>query len=253
MMQPEREGRLSAVGAVSSLHPVEGLPPGAFDDAVFKVAFVCTANQFRSALAEAVCTYLLAGAPAEVSSFGVLDRTGSPPLRPAVDVAKQLGIDLSGHRSRALKPGSLAGTNLVVGFERSHVAAAVVEGGAAPERTFLLTELVQLLLAAGAGTTLTDPTPDELVRRLDPARRLHGYGEFPSIRDQTSAAPIVQRAVAVKVSEYAARAILTLFASRDDKRADELLARIEKLKKKADRRRFGLWGASNTQRAAAQS
>ncbi len=247
-MQPEREGRLAAVGAVSALHPVEDRSPG-----MFNVAFVCTANQFRSALAEAVCAHLLTGAPVEVTSFGVLDRPSSPPLKPAVDVARKLGIDLSRHRSRSLERGALADMSLVIGFERSHVAAAVVDGGAAPDRTFLLTELVQLLLAAGAGTTLSKTTPEELVGRLDPARRLHGYGEFPAIRDQTSAPAAVQRAVAIQVAEYTARAILTIVPSQDDQRADKFLARIEKLKRKAGRRRFGLFGDSDARRAADQS
>ena len=144
--------------------------------------------------------------------------------------------------------------NLVIGFERSHIEAAVVEGGAPRERTFLLTEIVQLLLAAGAGTTVTETTPEELVTRLDPARRLHGHGEFASIpvtRPPASAA--VQRAVAVKVAEYAARAILTLFTSADDARADKFLDRVEKLKRKAGRRRFGILGSSNARRAAKQS
>ena len=72
MMQPEREGRFAAVGAVSALRPVEDVAPG-----TFKLAFICTANQFRSVLAEAVCVHLLEGTPAEVTSFGVLDRPGS--------------------------------------------------------------------------------------------------------------------------------------------------------------------------------
>jgi protein-tyrosine-phosphatase len=68
-----------------------------------------------------------------------------PVLPTAGAVAASLGLDLSGHRARPLRPEDLAGVNLTVGFEPAHTAAAVEIGGASPERTFLLLELPDLL------------------------------------------------------------------------------------------------------------
>lgn len=78
-------------------------------------------------------------------SFGVLEQGGAPALPAAVRAASAFGIDLSDHRARALGTGELAGTDLTVGFEQAHVAAAVSTGGASADRAFLLAELADIL------------------------------------------------------------------------------------------------------------
>jgi len=230
--------------AAASIRPVEDLAPDAL-----RLAFVCTANQFRSALAEAVCAHLLRNTKTEVSSFGVLDLPSSPASRLAVEFGRSLDLDLSRHRSRPLRHDSLVDMSLVVGFEHSHVAAAIIDGGAAPDRTFMLTELVQLLLAAGAGSTLVDPDPEQLIRRLDPARSLSGFREFEPISDPMTAPQKTQRAIAVRVSEFVARATLSIFTSEDDGLAAEFLATLEKMKASTGRRRFGRSRTSSSDRA----
>ena len=65
--------------------------------------------------------------------------------------AEAQGIDVAAHRSRLLD--SIAAADLVVGFERIHVAAAVVDGGAQRDRVFTLPELVPLLERAGVSRT----------------------------------------------------------------------------------------------------
>jgi protein-tyrosine-phosphatase len=242
--QPELDSRAQTVDRRTTLRPVESIEP-----APFEIAYICTANQFRSPLAEAVTAHLLDGAFARVSSVGVLDLPPTPPLRSAVQVARKLRIDLTTHRSRPLEPGALDDASLVIGFERAHVQAAVVDGGSDPERTFMLTELVQLLLAAGAGTTVAGATPEELVSRLQPARQLlpsFGYSQVP---DPASASPSVQRALGIRVADVVARAALTLFPDQDGPRATSFLSRLEHLKRKSQRPRFGLFGASNAARA----
>ena len=72
---------------------------------------------------------------------------GLGPLKTATAVAARLGIDLDQHRSRPLDNRCLVGTDLVVGFEEGHAAAAVEVGGASPEHVFLLLELPELLEA----------------------------------------------------------------------------------------------------------
>jgi protein-tyrosine phosphatase len=112
---------------------------------VARVAFICTANRARSPFAAALLRRDVGELPVVVESFGVLEQDGAPALPGAVKAAAEFGIDLSGHRAEVLRAGSLAGAQLVVGFEPAHVAAAVGTAGASAERAFLLTELAQVL------------------------------------------------------------------------------------------------------------
>lgn len=134
-------------------------------DERFRVVFVCTGNRFRSPLAAALLRHAAGDALVEVSSVGTLelDRVGSLPE--AAEAAMRFGVDLSGHRTRSLATTSLRDADLVVGFERAHVVAAVVDGGAARDRTFTLPELTELL-----GRILA-PSSDEPVARAREAVR----------------------------------------------------------------------------------
>jgi protein-tyrosine-phosphatase len=83
--------------------------------------------------------------PVVVESYGVLEQGGAPALAGAVRAAGAFGIDLSEHRARALRAGSLAGAQLAVGFEPTHVVAAVATGGISSDRAFLLAELSDIV------------------------------------------------------------------------------------------------------------
>ncbi len=121
--------------------------------------------------------------PLVVSSAGTLDLgpVGSPTT--ALDVMWSAGIDLSGHRARALTEVDLTAADLVIGFERYHVAAAVVDGGVPYERAFSLVELVRLLETSEIGAA---PRPVEPGARVDSARRAveraHGFRSDPDLR-----------------------------------------------------------------------
>lgn len=111
----------------------------------FEVVLVCTGNQIRSPIAEALVGRLTAAFPVATRSLGLVDLGGKPPPREAIEAAAELGLDISGHRSTWMEPRALAESDVVVGFEPLHVAAAVLDGGAPAERTFMLRELVDLL------------------------------------------------------------------------------------------------------------
>lgn len=85
------------------------------------------------------------GVPVEISSFGTLELDGVGALPEAAEAAMRFGVDLTAHRARSLAQTSLRDADLVVGFERAHVVAAVVDGGASRDRTFTLPELTELL------------------------------------------------------------------------------------------------------------
>lgn len=139
------ETLLGLSGRLDELQRAQAAATGVADSPRFELVIVCTGNRFRSPLAAALVEQLVADLPVRVSSLGTLDLHGSPPLRSAMKQADRLGLDLSAHRARTLLTADLQHADLVVGFERAHVGAAVLEAGAPRERSFLLTELVELL------------------------------------------------------------------------------------------------------------
>lgn len=179
---------------------------------VFDVVFVCTGNRFRSPLAAAIFREAVGAACVRVSSAGTLELGPMPALREAIEAGTRLGLDLSSHRSRAVTGLDLSGADLVVGFERHHVAAAVVESGAPRDRTFTLPELVELL-AGVPRPHATDPLDRarELVagageKRGDPAHTRMGELEDPIGLPGTE-----QREIADEVGELTQRLADTLF------------------------------------------
>ena len=117
---------------------------------MFTVVFVCSGNQCRSPAAEALLRARVEAGGVTVTSAGTLDIAGRSGPSEMVAAVTALGGDMTTHRSRGFGGVDLPNADLVIGFERHHVATAVVDGGAKPERTFLLKELVRLLGAAPA-------------------------------------------------------------------------------------------------------
>ena len=112
----------------------------------FSVVLVCTGNRFRSPLAEQLLRAATTGiATTRISSVGTLDLPSGPALPEAIELGRELGVDLSRHRSRPLREERLQDADLVLGFERRHIARAVVDGGADRERVFTVGELAGLL------------------------------------------------------------------------------------------------------------
>jgi protein-tyrosine phosphatase len=111
----------------------------------FEVVFLCTGNRARSPLAAALLRQHVTNPNVHIRSAGTIPTSGVPALEPAIRLGRKYGVDLSAHRSHALERNELASADLVIGFEPAHVAAAIVDGGSAVERTFTLIELTDLL------------------------------------------------------------------------------------------------------------
>ena len=169
-------------------------------DDTFDVVFVCTGNQFRSPLAEAVFARETDGLPVRSSSCGTAALDGAAAFEEAADLGKRLSVDLSAHRSRKL--GDLSGADLVVGFEHHHVERAVVDGGARRERAFTLPQLVELLEAHP-----TSGSPDERLAAVQPGNVL----EAPEIIDPYGEPGEVQEAIADEVEDLSRRLAVALF------------------------------------------
>ena len=179
-----------------------------------QVAFVCTGNRFRSPLAAALLAREADGLPVRIVSLGTLDLGRKPALPEAVAIAEELGLDLSGHASRNLASVELESFDLVLGFERKHVMASVVEARARLERTFTLPELVGLLRRLPGPPLPTDPVERALVRiRQAQAVRPPGFrnGPMPELGDPLGRTLQAQRQTGAELSELVSRLAAGLF------------------------------------------
>lgn len=179
-----------------------------------QVAFVCTGNRFRSPLAAALLAREADGLPVRIVSLGTLDLGSRPALPEAVAIARELGLDLSGHASRNLASVELEPFDLVLGFERMHVMASVVEAHSLLERTFTLPELIALLRRLPGPPLPTDPVERALVRiRQAHALRPPGFrnAPMPELGDPLGKTLQAQRQTATELSDLVAELAVSLF------------------------------------------
>jgi protein-tyrosine-phosphatase len=122
-------------------------------DPMAQVLLVCTGNICRSPMAEALLRSALQrrlgdAAPA-VASAGTIARDGAPAMPEAVEAAAELGVDVSSHSARRLRPEDIRDADLIVGMAAEHLEDVQALVPEAESRTFTLKELVRLLEDTG--------------------------------------------------------------------------------------------------------
>jgi len=110
------------------------------------ILFICTGNVCRSPMAEGLFRHLVRGrGPYKVLSAGLGAMNGQPPSNHAIQAVKELGIDISGQRSRMLTPELVDEADYIFGMTHSHVDTIMMLYPLAAEKTFLLREFDETL------------------------------------------------------------------------------------------------------------
>ena len=125
------------------------------------VLFICTGNQFRSPVAAEGFRQVLKENGREgwdVSSAGTWTVPGQPPFRQTVDVARSLGLNLSGHLTRLVDEQMLESADVVLVMASGHKEAIEVEFPSARKKVHLLLQVL-----TGKPHDIPDPAmaPDE--------------------------------------------------------------------------------------------
>ena len=183
----------------------------------FEIVAICSGNRFRSPLVAAYLRAATKALPVHVESAGTLDLGSLPALEGAVIAAGEYGLDLDDHRSRFVGRVSLATRDLILGFERMHVATAVLDGGAPRERVFTLPELVRLLepVEAAEGADPSDRAREAIaqanrVRVRDPGLSV------PEVADPIGTSARAQQRTALELIELSGRLVTELFGVEVD-------------------------------------
>ncbi len=141
------------------------------------IVFVCTGNTCRSPLAQALCVKLLTerlGCTASelaqhgfrVQSAGLAAMMGGEATPEAVEIAREMGADLTGHRSRPLTMELLAQADHLFTMTRNHLLMLEGIRGAPTPRLLSL-----------QGEDVADPIGSNLDVYRACARQIHQYLE----------------------------------------------------------------------------
>ncbi|MEA2488192.1 MAG: low molecular weight protein-tyrosine phosphatase, partial [Actinomycetota bacterium] len=177
-------------------------------------------NRFRSPITEAMIRSRVHDVPLTIVSVGRHDARPGPALPEAMEVARELGLDLADHRARALVPRELKGFDLVLGFERSHVAEAIRLGGAPRDRAFTIMEFADLLSEIGPIRS-TDPIERArlaVARAHDHRRLVRRYGTAVDLMDPIGQTIGAYRNSAAQIARLMERLVAGLFGDETAQR-----------------------------------
>ena len=105
------------------------------------ILFLCTGNVCRSPMAEGLFRHAVRGrGEFRVLSAGLGAMDGQPPTPHSVQAMREIGIDISRQRSRALTADMVAAADYIFGMTHSHVDTVALLFPPAAEKIFLLRE-----------------------------------------------------------------------------------------------------------------
>ena len=120
------------------------------------ILFICTANRYRSPIAEACFKNELITRNIQeiwdIQSAGTWTKNGMAPLPEAVISAQQLGLDIQKHRSREVTASMMASADLIVVMERDQQEALQIEFKSCQHKVTLLTKVTE-----GFSIDIADP------------------------------------------------------------------------------------------------
>jgi protein-tyrosine phosphatase len=186
------------------------------DPTALRIVFMCTGNRFRSPLAAAIFADAARkhGVPVIVESVGTFDSGSRPAFPETIEQATRLGFDISEHRARYARKVDLTAVDLLIGFERAHVAYAIVDAGVAAERAFTLPELVQLLEFEDVPVRGADPASGARLAIEQAGARRVALGRTPGspeIIDPVTVPRRLQGQVADEIYDLVGRLVRELF------------------------------------------
>ena len=110
------------------------------------ILFLCTGNVCRSPMAEGLFRHAVKGrGEFRVLSAGLGAVDGQPPTAHSVQAMKEIGLDISGQRSRALTAELVRSADLILGMTHSHTDTVALLYPWAAEKTFLMREFDETL------------------------------------------------------------------------------------------------------------
>jgi glycine hydroxymethyltransferase len=104
------------------------------------ILFICTGNVCRSPMAEGLFRKATGENGYRIFSAGLGAIDGQPPTPHSVTAMRELGIDISGQRSRTLTADLVRQADYILGMTHGHVDTVGLLYPAAAEKTFLLRE-----------------------------------------------------------------------------------------------------------------
>jgi protein-tyrosine phosphatase len=132
-------------------------------------------------LRSALHRHLGDAAPA-VASAGTIARDGAPAMPEAVKAGAELGVDVSRHSARRLRPEDIRDADLIVVMAAEHLEEVHALVPDADSRTFTLKELVRLLEETGSRPVDATASDGGLVVAVSDAHRRRTGS--PAIPDQ---------------------------------------------------------------------
>ena len=110
------------------------------------ILFLCTGNVCRSPMAEGLFRHAVKGrGDFRILSAGLGALDGQPPTHHSVQAMRDLGIDISSQRSRALTAELVRSADYIFGMTHSHVDTVALLYPQMAEKTFLLREFDETL------------------------------------------------------------------------------------------------------------